>query len=122
MNCEEYQRMINRFIDHEMKAIECTELFEHLATCEPCRQFYDAMIALGAELDKVHVSADEPVAASWRPDRQSTLKFTDQTRVAPRPSTLAFIIVAVFLVGLLFSVNVTIEKPAPPTPFSAVSQ
>ncbi|MBF8297046.1 MAG: hypothetical protein HW389_3591 [Bacteroidetes bacterium] len=122
MNCAEYQRLINRFIDHEVKANECAELFAHLGTCGGCRQFYDTIITLGAELDKAHLWMDEASALSWRPSRHPMPHIAGQTRIAPRPSTLVFIIVAVFLVGLLFSVNVTIEKPAPPIPVSAVSR
>ncbi len=33
MTCADYQRTINRFIDHEVKATECAELFEHLGKC-----------------------------------------------------------------------------------------
>lgn len=122
MNCEEYQRTINRFLDHEVKATESAELFEHLGTCEECRQFYDMLITLGAELDQVQHPTDLFSASSWQSRHQLIPRTTEATKIAPRPSTLAFIIVAVFLVGLLFSVNVTIEKPAPPSPFSAVSQ
>lgn len=122
MSCAEHQRMISRFVDHEIKATGCAELFEHLGACGGCRQFYDTIITLSAEMDKVHLPMDETSMASWRSTRQPMPHITDQARIAPRASTLAFIIMAVFLVGLLFSVNVTIEKPAPPTPFSAVSQ
>ncbi len=122
MNCAEYQRMINRFTDHEAKANECAELFAHLGTCGGCRQFYDTIIMLGAEMDKVHLPIDETSMASWRSSRQPTSHMIDTARIAPRPSSLAFIIVVLLVVSLLFSVNVTIEKPAQPTPFSAVSR
>lgn len=122
MDCAEYQRMISRFIDHEMKAAGCAELFEHLATCESCRQFYDSIISLGVELEKVPAPTDERMAASWRPTRERAPLISEQTRIAPRPSTLAFVIVVIFVVGLLFSVNVTIEKPAELQTSSAGSQ
>jgi hypothetical protein len=80
------------------------------------------LLTLEAELDKVHLPISHTSEEPWRSGRQPIPRVLDGTRIAPRPSTLAFIIAAVFLVGLLFSVNVTIEKPAPPTPLSAFSQ
>jgi predicted anti-sigma-YlaC factor YlaD len=115
MTCADHQRTINKLIDHEAKATECAELFEHLGTCAECRRFCDTIITLGAELDKVHSSIGELTEASWQPSvaasRQPVYRITDQKRIAPRPSTLAFVIVVMFVVSLLFSVNVTIEKP-----------
>jgi anti-sigma factor RsiW len=122
MTCADHQRTINRFIDHEIKATECAELFEHLGTCGECRWFYDSIIALGAELDKVHPPIDETVETAWRPSRQPVYRITDEKRIAPRPSTLAFVIVVMLVVSLLFSVSVTIEKPAQTTPTAEVSQ
>ena len=121
MTCEDHQRIINRFIDHEVKAAESALMFEHLAQCEECRQFYDSIVQVGVELDKVHSSIGETTEAFRAPgvaaNRQLIPRGDDQKRIAPRPSTLAFVIVVMFVVSLLFSVNVTIEKPAqiPPT-------
>ncbi|MBF8295935.1 MAG: hypothetical protein HW389_2480 [Bacteroidetes bacterium] len=116
MTCADHQRTINRFIDHESKATECAELFEHLGKCAECRRFYDTITMLGGELEKIHSSIDEIAEAPWQPSvaasRQPVYRITDQKRIAPRPSTLAFVIVLMFVVSLLFSVNVTIEKPA----------
>jgi hypothetical protein len=49
-------------------------------------------------------------------------RITEEKSIAPRPSTLAFIIVVMLVVSLLFSVSVTIEKPAQTTPTAEVSQ
>ncbi|MDP2885928.1 MAG: zf-HC2 domain-containing protein [Ignavibacteria bacterium] len=115
MNCSDHQRTINRFIDHEIKATECAELFEHLGTCAECRRFYDTITMLGGELEKIHSSIDEIAEAPWQPSVAASgehmYRITDQKRIVPRPSTLAFVIVVMFVVSLLFSVNVTIEKP-----------
>ena len=116
MNCSGHQQTINLFIDHEIKATGCAELFEHLGKCGECRRFYDTIIMLGAELDKVHASIEEIAEAPWQSSvaasRQPAYRITDQNRIVPRPSTLAFVIVVMFVVSLMFSVNVTIEKPA----------
>lgn len=126
MNCSDHQRTINKLIDHEAKATECAELFEHLGTCVECRRFYDTIITLGAELDKVHPSIDEIAEAPWQPSvaasGQHMYRITDQKRIVPRPSTLAFVIVLMFVVSLLFSVNVTIEKPAETSSTAAANQ
>jgi predicted anti-sigma-YlaC factor YlaD len=126
MNCSDHQRIINRFIDHEVRAAECAELFEHLGACGECRQFYDSIITLSVELDKVHPSIDEMAGAPWQQGvaaiRQSMSRIPDQKGIAPRPSTLAFVIVVMLVVSLLFSVNVAIEKPAQTMPTAAADQ
>jgi predicted anti-sigma-YlaC factor YlaD len=55
MNCRDYQQMINKFLDLELKAAASGELFEHLGKCAQCREFLDTMIRLAAELDKVRM-------------------------------------------------------------------
>lgn len=122
MTCIDHQRTINRLIDHEVKATDCGELFEHLGMCSDCRRFYDTVITLGAELEKVQFSIHEPIETAWRPDRAPTYGRTDQIRIAPRPSTLAFVIVVMLVVSLLFSVNVTIERPTQIVPSASSSQ
>jgi len=126
MTCADHQRTINRFIDHEIKATECAELFEHLGKCTECRRSYDTIITLSSELDNVHASIEEIAEAPWQPsiaaNRQPVYRITDQNRIVPRPSTLAFVIVVMFVVNLLFSVNITIEKPAETSSTAAASQ
>jgi predicted anti-sigma-YlaC factor YlaD len=122
MNCNDYQQWINRFIDHEARATESAELFEHLGTCAECRVFYDTIVTLGAELDKIDLSLNESADAQWSPSRQPINRIPEQRRIVPRPSTLAFVIVVMLVVSLLFSVNVTIEKPAQTTPTAEVNQ
>jgi predicted anti-sigma-YlaC factor YlaD len=126
MTCTDHQRAISRFIDHEAKAAESSVLFEHLAQCAECRQFYDSIIAVGVELDIVRSSMDEATESSRAPglaaNRQPNHRVVDQKRIAPRPSTLAFVIVLMLVVSLLFSVNVTIEKPAQALPTETASQ
>jgi len=126
MTCAEHQRTINRFTDHEVKAAECAELFGHLGTCAECRQFYDTMLTLAAELDNVHLAIDE-VQASARLQgsesiRQPGYGVVGQTRIAPRSSSVVLAAVALLVITLLFSINVTIEKPTPTSPSTLTSQ
>lgn len=110
MSCSDHQQAINRFIDHEVKAADSVVMFQHLAQCAECRQFYDTIVTIWVELDKVQYSTDEKTEVMV--NRRPNYSVVDQKRIAPRPSTLAFVIVVMFVVSLLFSVNVTIEKPA----------
>ncbi len=122
MNCGDHQRTINRFIDNEIKATDCTELFGHLGKCAECRQFYDSINRLGIELDKIGSPVGEFADVPQRRVLDFAHQFGRQRRIAPRPSTLAFVIVLMLVVSLLFSVNVTIEKPAQALPTETTSQ
>ena len=122
MTCADHQIAINRFIDHEIKATECADLFEHLGNCAECRQFYDSINYLGIELDRLHSPIEEFAHVAQRQAQDSMYRFGRQKRIAPRPSTLAFVIVLMLVVSLLFSVNVTIEKPTQTLPSEATSQ
>jgi predicted anti-sigma-YlaC factor YlaD len=126
MTCADHQRTINRFIDQEIKATESAELFEHLGKCPECRRFYDSIITLAAQLERVQLSIDEISEAPWQPgvaaSRMPVHHITGQKRIAPRPSTLAFVIVVMFVVSFLFSVSVTIEKPVQIPPTTTASQ
>lgn len=53
MNCRDYQQVISKFVDLELKATASAELFEHLGKCAQCREFLDTMMKLSAELDKI---------------------------------------------------------------------
>lgn len=122
MTCADHQRTINRFIDHEVKAIESAELFEHLGKCLECRRFYDSIITLTTELDKIHPPIERMAEALWRQSRRPMYQIADQNSITPRPSTLAFVIVVMLVVSLLFSINVTIEKPAQIMPSASAIQ
>jgi len=122
MTCADHQKTINRFIDHEIKATDCADLFEHLGNCAECRQFYDSINNLGIELDKINSPIGDFADGLQRWAQDSTYQFGRQRRLAPRPSTLAFVIVLMLVVSLLFSVNVTIEKPTQTLPSETTSQ
>ena len=122
MTCADHQRTINRFIDHEVKATDCAELFKHMGNCAECRQFYDSINYLGTELDRLHSPIEEFAHVAQRQAQDSMYRFGSQKRIAPRPSTLAFVIVLMLVVSLLFSVNVTIEKPTQSLPSETTSQ
>jgi predicted anti-sigma-YlaC factor YlaD len=126
MTCADYQRRINRFIDREVKAAACGELFEHLGQCEQCRAFYDSLLTVGAELDRIQPllreNAETPVHPMFASTRQPIYFAAGQRRIAPRPSSLLFAIVVMLVVTLLFSVDVSIEKPTQVMQSAATSQ
>ena len=123
MTCADHQRTISRFVDHELKATGCTELFEHLGRCEECRQFFDTILTLGAELDKIQSPTTEmPMQPDLASIRQTDYRVANQRRMAPRPSSLLFAVVVILVVTLLLSIDVTIEKPNQVMPSASTSQ
>ena len=123
MTCADHQRTISRFVDHELRATGCTELFEHLGQCEECRRFFDTILTLGAELDKIQsLTTEMPVEPGLASIRQPDYRVADQRRMAPRPSSLIFAIVVMLMVTLLLSIDVTIEKPTQVMPSASTSQ
>ena len=52
MNCRDYQQMISRLVDLELKAAASSDLFEHLGKCAQCREFFDSLTKLNMELEK----------------------------------------------------------------------
>lgn len=49
-SCYEYAELISRLIDDDLSDAEQTELHNHLATCENCRQLYSAFSAVSEEI------------------------------------------------------------------------
>jgi predicted anti-sigma-YlaC factor YlaD len=71
MNCTEYQRVINRLVDLEVKARDSAGLFLHLATCSECRDFYETITRLNAGIEMTRCMGElEPLVRDHkRPDR-----------------------------------------------------
>ena len=55
MNCEEARLKINALIDNELKESDALPLFQHLSTCESCRNEYLEQLKLHRSLRKVHI-------------------------------------------------------------------
>lgn len=86
MNCSEYQRMISKFVDFEIKATQNVNMFEHLAKCAQCREFFDVLMNLNVELDKVQ----NPVALDQM-DSSVSVKDRTVSRSLPVRYVLAFV-------------------------------
>lgn len=55
MNCEEARLKINALIDNELDKEDTLPLFQHLSTCETCRNEYLEQLELHKKLRNVHV-------------------------------------------------------------------
>jgi predicted anti-sigma-YlaC factor YlaD len=120
MTCADHQRTINRFIDHEFRAVECAELFAHLGTCAECRGFLDALMKLNAELDRIQIAAELEKAPSMQPrpfvDRNAVRGVVKQRSFRSRVSTLALLVIVTFFIGILLSIDITMQRSPDPHP------
>jgi len=55
MNCKEARLQINALIDNELGKEDALPLFQHLSTCESCRNEYLEQLKLHKKLREVHV-------------------------------------------------------------------
>ena len=61
MDCNDYQRLINRLHDGELPAGESAGVFHHLATCGACRDFFHALQKLDGEMNRIAQGVPAPV-------------------------------------------------------------
>jgi predicted anti-sigma-YlaC factor YlaD len=119
MNCRDYQQMISRLVDLEVKATASAALFEHLGKCAECREFLDTMMKLTAELDKAAMPQELSEEASKRPyvaDRRPAPRMAQRRSLRSRISDFALLIIVTLFIGLLFSVNINAQRPPEPIP------
>lgn len=120
MTCADHQRTINRLIDHEVKATDCGELFEHLGTCVECRGFLDALMKLNAELDRVQTVAESETTISTQyrafGGRCAVRAATRHGSLRTRISTFALLFVITLFIGILLSVDVRMQGTPEPVP------
>jgi predicted anti-sigma-YlaC factor YlaD len=117
MTCHECERGISRLMDGEAKASDSANLFDHLTGCGACREFFDTLGRLNIEIERRREFGEASDAQEARhgrgADSHALPPVTGQRGLFPRPSTVAVAVVTWIIVGLLFSVNITIEKPQP---------
>jgi predicted anti-sigma-YlaC factor YlaD len=120
MNCSENQRMISRFVDLEVKATASGDLFEHLGKCAQCREFLEGTMTLIAELDKAGMPPElSEVAGNEREHlgaRVSVPRYGQHRSLRSRISTFALLIMLTLFIGVLFSVNISAQRPQEPVP------
>ena len=115
MQCQEFQRLINRLRDGELPEGESTVVFQHLAECTECRGFFFALQALDGALTRIA----EPVpyrSASPRAELPASLQPRSwwNQRVALRLPILALLI-CVIAAGVILAVpgNALLRTPQP---------
>ncbi len=61
--CESFDEKLNLFVDGELRVADHAAMFNHLAECDRCRQYFDELLALrrmmGEEVIRVAPSQDE---------------------------------------------------------------
>jgi predicted anti-sigma-YlaC factor YlaD len=118
MNCGDYQHMISRLVDLDLKATASSELFVHLGKCAQCREFLDTTMKLNAELDKIGVMPELLEGANYQQPfvvaSMSVPRFGQHRSLGSRISTFALLLMVTLFIGLLFSVN--IDKPSQTEP------
>ena len=134
MNCNDYQRMINKFIDSDMRATESADLFRHLGGCAQCREFMDTLMKLNMQLDKVfrHDESDsvpgerQRFPAGRRSFSNLSLRLkapqnSTTSRIHLRSSTATLILLSLFLIGVLFSMRIEVKPPTDLVPATTVT-
>jgi len=113
MNCNERQEQANLFIDGELGTRQQVELFKHLALCNDCQSFVDAMIRTKetsrreqipypADLDEAVFSklASRKVISSRNEQHQQVKTAFWKRRITFSTPILAAAIVVVLVLGL----------------------
>jgi predicted anti-sigma-YlaC factor YlaD len=120
MNCNDYQRWINRIVDHEARATESTELFEHLGKCAECCGFLDALMKLNAELERIQTVAESEKDMSTEHrafgDRRAVRCAAKHGTLRSRILTFALLIMVTLFIGTLLSVDVRLQRTPEPVP------
>ncbi len=55
MNCKEAKLKINALIDNEIEEKEIDPLFQHLAECSECRNYYKELLKINREMKKTYI-------------------------------------------------------------------
>jgi predicted anti-sigma-YlaC factor YlaD len=120
--------MISRLVDLELKATTSSELFEHLGRCAQCREFYDTMMKLSAELDKIgtplelseatsnqrpyvglsFVSSGSKEVRRYSPDAPAIAQSAKPRNIGSSIRTLALAILIIVIGCVMFSTTISV--------------
>lgn len=126
MNHEKYEEQIHLFVDNDFNDRESEGLFEHLGSCESCRNFLRSLVTIRTligrqALVEVPISLDKRVLLATRPSHQKTNRrnlFSSlwNARISvplPVASSLVFLIMlATLLIAPFFLTTATMKPPA----------
>jgi len=120
MNHEQFQELVNLYIDGELDDKQSADMFLHLSICDDCRNYMSSSLRIRSyyqqeELEEVPVSLDTRVceSAGIRPittTRRNPLSPLWYTRILiplPAAASIAFLI----LVGSLLFSPLLFEEP-----------
>jgi len=127
MNCEEYQLQVSKLLDNALEKEKRADVFSHLGICERCREFFESTMHIrlamrSAESLPMSAAMDTKVmqfavTQSGRAHDRGAVQWLGQHRsLRSRISTFALLIMVTLFVGLLFSININMQKPAEPIP------
>ena len=127
MSCEEYQQQVSKLLDNALEKGKTADVFSHLGICEKCREFFESTMYIRlamrtAESLPISAAMDTKVlqfavAQSGRAhDHGPVQRFGQHRSLRSRISTFALLIMVTLFVGLLFSININMQKPAEPIP------
>ena len=127
MNCEEYQQQVSKLLDNALERTKTPDVFNHLSTCEGCREFFDSTMRIRraiqsaaplpmSEAMDADVLRHAMAQSQWAHDRGPVQRLSQHRSLLSRISTFALLIMVTLFIGLLFSVNINAQKPPEPIP------
>lgn len=127
MNCEEYQLQVSKLLDNALEKSKTPELFSHLGGCDRCREFFESTMHIrlamrSAESLPMSAAMDTKVLqfaviqSGRAHDRGAVQRLGQHPSLRSRISTFALLIMVTLFIGLLFSVNISAQRPPEPIP------
>jgi hypothetical protein len=109
MNHEYHQQLVSEFVDREIRAEDEQELFHHLSSCAECREFLKAACRL--QIEMAATKPRDSDRGSYTADRRPVRHEFRQSKRHSRISTFVLLVMVTLIVGILFSANVTVQRP-----------
>lgn len=127
MNCEEYQQQVSKLLDNALEKEKRADVFSHLGICEKCREFFESTMQIrlamrSAAALPMSTAMDTEVLqlalthGPQAPDRGPVQRLSEHRSLRSRISTFALLIMVTLFIGLLFSVNISAQRPPDPIP------
>jgi predicted anti-sigma-YlaC factor YlaD len=113
MTCDDYKLKISALLDGEIAAADSAEIFRHMGTCIDCRQFWQDVFGLNAQLDVVGLRGISTTELSLMANKTAAHSGLWNRSARLRPYLLSIIVCA--LVGLSFLVGRSRMFSAPET-------
>jgi predicted anti-sigma-YlaC factor YlaD len=107
MNCVDYQKLISRVVDLEVKATASGALFEHLGKCAQCREWLDTLLRMNVEYEKIQLTfeTENEIRISLKPEMAAIPPLDQrfrQTRFAKMRAVM-FFAALILVIGFVWS-------------------